>query len=116
MASPYSTSKATLRHTTANTKAEFGSPAPPSATTPAPSTTAPSNDEYPEQRHAGRVGLGPNYGKGASGGDKLAGWKEELAGKITRNPDKVHHGHDLRTGELKKKEQEEEKNPFEKNS
>lgn len=54
--------------TPSSTKAEFGSPAPPSATTPAPSTTAPSNDEYPEQRHAGRVGLGPNYGKGAVSG------------------------------------------------
>ncbi|TCD69295.1 hypothetical protein EIP91_008050 [Steccherinum ochraceum] len=67
---------------------------------------------YPPQLHAGAVGLGPEYGKGASGGDKLTGWKVEIAGKITRNPQKVQHGKDMRTGELKKKEKEDDKNPF----
>ncbi|KAJ3486633.1 hypothetical protein NLI96_g4108 [Meripilus lineatus] len=56
--------------------------------------------DYPEQRHAGAVGLGPEYGKGASTGDQLQGWKEEIVGKITHNDDKVQHGHDLRTGEI----------------
>lgn len=35
--------------------------------------------------------------------------KEELAGKITRNQQKVQHGKDMRTGELKKKQMEDEK-------
>ena len=34
---------------------------------------------------------------------------EELAGKITHNEQKVQHGKDLRTGELKKKEMEDDK-------
>jgi len=78
--------------------------------------TAPAGG-YPEQRHAGAVGLGPEYGKGASGGDKIAGWKEEIVGKILRNPEKVQHRKEVRTGELKKREQEEEdekENPFKK--
>ncbi|KAI0782732.1 hypothetical protein C8Q75DRAFT_786618 [Abortiporus biennis] len=71
------------------------------------------NSEYPEQRHAGAVGLGPEYGKGASGSDKITGWKEEIEGKVLRNPAKLQHGKDLRTGELKKREQaEEDENPF----
>jgi hypothetical protein len=31
---------------------------------------------------------------------------EELKGKILRKPDVVEHGHDRRTGELQRKEQE----------
>ncbi|KAJ8475265.1 hypothetical protein ONZ51_g6662 [Trametes cubensis] len=72
--------------------------------TPAPS----NNDGYPEQRHAGAVGYGPEYGKGASTGDKIAGLKEEMKGKILRKPDVVEHGRELRTGELKKKQQEDQ--------
>ncbi|KAI0674320.1 hypothetical protein C8Q78DRAFT_967696 [Trametes maxima] len=74
---------------------------------------APSNDQngYPEQRHAGAVGYGPEYGKGASTGDKLTGYKEEAKGKILRKPDLVEHGRELRTGELKKKQQEEDVRP-----
>lgn len=44
-----------------------------------------------------------------SGGDKLTGWKEEFEGKILHNQQKAQHGKDMRTGELKKKEQEDEK-------
>ena len=79
-----------------------------------------NHSEYPPQRHAGAVGYGPEYGKGAvclsvffgptstneyqqSTGDKLEGLKEELKGKIMHEPDLVQHGHDLRTGELKRK-------------
>ncbi|KAK7689362.1 hypothetical protein QCA50_007153 [Cerrena zonata] len=77
--------------------------------------TAPDNG-YPPQRHAGAVGLGPEYGKGtsASGTDRIQGLKEELVGKILHKPQKVQHGHDLRTGELKRREREENEphNPF----
>ncbi|KAI0072474.1 hypothetical protein K474DRAFT_1667768 [Panus rudis PR-1116 ss-1] len=76
-------------------------------------TTPPPEGGYPEQRHAGHAGLGPEYGKGASGSDKIAGLKEVLVGKVTRNPDKVEHGKELRTGELKKKQTEgDSANPF----
>ncbi|KAH9925832.1 uncharacterized protein B0H18DRAFT_841917, partial [Fomitopsis serialis] len=60
---------------------------------------------YPEQLHAGAVGLGPEYGRGVTTGDKLAGYKDELKGKVLRKPDVAQHGHDLRTGELKRREQ-----------
>jgi hypothetical protein len=39
-------------------------------------------------------------------GDKFEGFKEEMKGKVTRNPDLVQHGHDMRTGVLKQKELE----------
>ncbi|KAI8970914.1 hypothetical protein BD414DRAFT_501589 [Trametes punicea] len=69
--------------------------------------------EYPEQRHAGAVGYGPEYGKGASTGDKLMGLKDEMKGKVLRKPDLVEHGREMRTGELKKKQQEEQNfDPF----
>ncbi|KAH9908242.1 uncharacterized protein B0H18DRAFT_1075866 [Fomitopsis serialis] len=65
--------------------------------------------EYPEQLHAGAVGLGPEYGRGVARkqttGDKLSGYKDELKGKVLRKPDVAQHGHDLRTGELKRREQ-----------
>ncbi|KAI0360667.1 hypothetical protein OH77DRAFT_1393593 [Trametes cingulata] len=77
------------------------------ANSPAPS----NNDGYPEQKHAGAVGYGPEYGKGASTGDKLTGIKEEMKGKILRKPDVVEHGREMRTGELKKKQQEQDPNP-----
>jgi len=71
---------------------------------------------YPPQIHAGAVGLGPDYGaqQRATAGDKIQGYKEEIAGKITRNHDKVQHGKEMRTGELKKKQHEhdDQANPF----
>lgn len=48
----------------------------------------------------GKVGLGPNYSKGAGFHDKAAGLKEEIKGKLTHNPQTAQHGHDMRTGEL----------------
>jgi hypothetical protein len=36
----------------------------------------------------------------------MAGMKEELVGKIKRNPELVQHGKELKTGELQKKEKE----------
>jgi len=78
------------------------------------------DDEYPEQKHAGRVGLGPEYGKknkethGITA--KIAGYKEEIKGTITRNSDLVQKGRDRRTGELAQKEEAAKDNddPFKK--
>ncbi|KAI0683277.1 hypothetical protein BC835DRAFT_1396075 [Cytidiella melzeri] len=65
---------------------------------------------YPPQKHTGQVGLGPEYAsqREATGTDKITGLKDEIVGKITRNQDKVQHGHEQRTGELKKKKFEED--------
>ncbi|KAH9829911.1 uncharacterized protein C8Q71DRAFT_818278 [Rhodofomes roseus] len=72
-----------------------------------------NHSEYPEQRHAGAVGLGPEFGRGVTTGEKFEGYKEELKGKVLRKPDVVQHGHDLRTGELKRREQaEDDVNPL----
>ncbi|KAI0266381.1 hypothetical protein BC834DRAFT_125913 [Gloeopeniophorella convolvens] len=65
-------------------------------------------DGYPPQRHAGVVGYGPNYNRGATMGDKLTGVKEEIRGHVTRNPEVAARGHDRRTGELKRREHEQE--------
>ncbi|KAI0371963.1 hypothetical protein BV20DRAFT_132625 [Pilatotrama ljubarskyi] len=80
---------------------------------PANSPATPNSDGYPEQKHAGAVGYGPEYGKGASTSDKLTGIKEEVKGKILRKPDVIEHGREIRTGELKKKQQEQDNmDPF----
>ncbi|TFK49667.1 hypothetical protein OE88DRAFT_1646107 [Heliocybe sulcata] len=67
---------------------------------------APNDQDYPEQHHAGAVGYGPEYHKGATFGDKMSGLTEEAKGKITRKPEVVEHGHEMRTGALKQKQQE----------
>ncbi|KAJ3738732.1 hypothetical protein DFH05DRAFT_1516698 [Lentinula detonsa] len=73
--------------------------------------SAPSTEEdYPEQRHAGAVGYGPNYRQGATLSDKISGLKEELKGKVTKNPELVEHGKEKKTGDLKRKELEEDMN------
>ncbi|KAJ4478613.1 hypothetical protein C8J55DRAFT_399473, partial [Lentinula edodes] len=71
-----------------------------------PSTN--SSESYPEQHHAGAVGYGPNYRQGPSLTDKLSGLKEELKGKVTKNPGLVEHGKEMKTGELKRREQEDD--------
>ncbi|KAF7377607.1 Calmodulin-like protein [Mycena sanguinolenta] len=63
---------------------------------------------YPEQKHAGAVGYGPNYRQGAGLADKITGIKEQVKGKITRDPALAEKGHDRMTGELKRKELEED--------
>ncbi|KAG5637278.1 hypothetical protein H0H81_005172 [Sphagnurus paluster] len=70
--------------------------------------------EYPEQRHAGKVGYGPAYHTGPTLGDKIKGFEEEIKGKLTRNPALVQHGKELISGELKAKERERDMNedPF----
>ncbi|KAF8905086.1 hypothetical protein CPB84DRAFT_1960637 [Gymnopilus junonius] len=49
------------------------------------STGSPPLESYPEQKHAGKVGYGPNYHSGATLEDKIEGLKDELKGKITHN-------------------------------
>lgn len=39
-------------------------------------------------------------------GEKLGGFTEEVKGKVLKKPEAVQHGHDRRTGELKKKEED----------
>ncbi|EJU05546.1 hypothetical protein DACRYDRAFT_19997 [Dacryopinax primogenitus] len=75
----------------------------------------PPGEVYPPQLHAGKVGLGPMYHQGPDLADRIGGFQEELRGKITHNAERVQHGHDRMTGELKRKEQEEydASNPFE---
>ncbi|QRV78561.1 hypothetical protein RhiJN_06576 [Ceratobasidium sp. AG-Ba] len=76
------------------------------------------DEGYPPQLHAGQVGYGPHYaevhGKETGLGAKMTGLKEQIKGKVTRNPDLEQRGHDRMTGELKAKEQAEEeaRDPF----
>jgi hypothetical protein len=39
---------------------------------------------------------------------KISGLKEEMKGKLTKNPELVEHGRERRTGELKHKEMEDD--------
>ncbi|KAF8310258.1 hypothetical protein DL93DRAFT_1659673 [Clavulina sp. PMI_390] len=64
--------------------------------------------DLPPQLHAGKVGYGPNYRMGPSTTDKMAGYKEELMGSIKKDQSLKQHGHDLRTGELKRREEAED--------
>nr|GAT47920.1 predicted protein [Mycena chlorophos] len=79
---------------------------PPDAGDPGPKSASPGPDaaEYPEQRHAGAVGYGPNYHAQPGFLDKLTAAKETVTGKVTRNPELVEKGHDRWTGALKQKE------------
>ncbi|KAF8505225.1 hypothetical protein JB92DRAFT_2965732 [Gautieria morchelliformis] len=82
-----------------------------STTTNDPPTEHFDDARYPEQRHAGAVGYGPEYlshhhaKDGATLGDKITGVTEQVVGKITRKPKLVKKGHDKETGEQKKQEQ-----------
>ncbi|KAF9788435.1 hypothetical protein BJ322DRAFT_1106428 [Thelephora terrestris] len=76
------------------------------------SPSAPQDPDYPPQHHAGAVGLGPEFAKGASIDEKVDGLKQEIVGKIKRDPELVEHGRDLRTGELKRKKMREDHGAF----
>jgi len=70
--------------------------------------------EYPEQKHAGAAGIGPNYAEARGKvtlGERIGGLKEEIKGKVTRNPDLVREGREQRSGEAKRRKLEEENNP-----
>jgi len=75
-----------------------------------------ADDDIPEQKHAGHLdGPGPEFQKGEGFGGKIQGIKEQIKGKITRNPDLVQQGKDRQTGELKRKQDDEadqNDNPF----
>jgi len=65
--------------------------------------------DLPPQRHAGKLdGPGPEFKKGAGLGDKMTGLQEEIKGKVLRKPEVAQHGHDLRTGELKRRQHEQD--------
>ncbi|KAG5341466.1 hypothetical protein C0989_010223 [Termitomyces sp. Mn162] len=72
---------------------------------------------YPPQRHAGKVGYGPQYHIGPTIGEKVKGYEEELKGHLTHNHALVEHGRMMVSGELKRKEREHDMNsdtPFQK--
>ncbi|KIY65361.1 hypothetical protein CYLTODRAFT_424407 [Cylindrobasidium torrendii FP15055 ss-10] len=64
------------------------------------------HSEYPEQKHAGKTGYGPNFKLGPTMGDKMDGAKEILKGKVKRNPELVQHGRDEISGKLQQRERE----------
>ncbi|TEB14350.1 hypothetical protein FA13DRAFT_1782603 [Coprinellus micaceus] len=61
---------------------------------------------YPPQLHTGKVGYGPNYHMEPTLGEKYEGLKEEVKGKVKRNPEQVQHGKDMISGESKRRERE----------
>lgn len=90
-------------------------------------------DSYPEQKHAGKVGYGPLYNQGTvchfvgpklwydqdrdtpllqGLTEKIGGIKEQIMGKIRKDPDLVQHGRDRKTGESKQTEMPEEVRGF----
>lgn len=93
------------------------------ASPPINTNNSPRDDtDSPPQRHAGKVGYGPyfhagpvsslNFYQGYSFSclifsktleDKIMGLKEVVVGKLTQNPEKVSHGHQILTGEEKRK-------------
>ncbi|KAI5119226.1 hypothetical protein M0805_002152 [Coniferiporia weirii] len=69
---------------------------------------------YPEQLHAGRLtGVGPEYGKQSKPtiSERVQGAKETIKGTLKRDKDLKHTGKERMTGELKRKEHDEENNP-----
>jgi len=68
-------------------------------------------EEYPPQLHTGKVGYGPNYHQGPTTSDKFTGFKEEIVGGVKRDQELKQHGHDLRTGEIKRREEAESQYP-----
>jgi len=58
-------------------------------------------------RHAGQIGVGPNFHAGPGTGEKLTGLKEVVQGKLTGNTELAETGQMRRTGELKKRQDEE---------
>ncbi|EJD40762.1 hypothetical protein AURDEDRAFT_127491 [Auricularia subglabra TFB-10046 SS5] len=73
-------------------------------------------EQYPEQLHAGEVGLGPAFADHtrATFGDKVKGFKEVLRSKVKHDPELAQAGHDRMTGETKRREfqHQNEADPF----
>ncbi|KAF9652486.1 hypothetical protein BDM02DRAFT_3183528 [Thelephora ganbajun] len=76
------------------------------------SPNASRDSDYPPQRHAGAVGLGPEFGKGATIGERVDGLKQEIKGKINHDPKLVEHGRDQHTGELRRREMRQDLAPL----
>jgi len=67
--------------------------------------------EYPEQLHAGKVdGVGPEFAKQqqTTFSDRLQGVKEQIKGTLKRDPELKQTGKDRMTGELKKRQREDQ--------
>jgi len=78
---------------------------PPISTNTKPKMTEPFCDPtLPPQRHAGAVGIGPNYPLGPSLGTKIGGAMEEIKGKIMGKSEVAEHGRERRTGESTRNE------------
>ncbi|GAA6007734.1 hypothetical protein JCM11491_003946 [Sporobolomyces phaffii] len=71
---------------------------------------ASAQTEYPEQSHAGKVGLGPNYKDGSGFADQVKAKSEILKGKLTHNPELVEQGHLRESGALAAQARKEEIN------
>ncbi|KAF8347536.1 hypothetical protein F5887DRAFT_1072535 [Amanita rubescens] len=71
-----------------------------------PSSDAAEGQGYPEQLHAGKVGLGPNYPTGPDLSEKMVGLYEEAKGKLFNKPELVAQGRGRRTGETQTTELE----------
>ncbi|GLB41006.1 hypothetical protein LshimejAT787_0902210 [Lyophyllum shimeji] len=103
------------------TKSEFRSAAIGSGTVPPTSSRPPAGrgggesareepGEYPEERHAGKVGYGPAYQVGPSVLEKAHGLREQVQGKISNDSSTVQRGKDRYSGELKRRKREAEMN------
>ncbi|KAH7099961.1 hypothetical protein BKA62DRAFT_588854, partial [Auriculariales sp. MPI-PUGE-AT-0066] len=66
--------------------------------------------DYPEQIHAGKIGVGPSIAdrNHATFGEKVAGLKQVIVGKVTRKPETVEHGRDMMSGAAKRDAQQNE--------
>ncbi|KAG6831557.1 hypothetical protein H0H92_009476 [Tricholoma furcatifolium] len=65
---------------------------------------------YPPQRHAGKVGYGPAYHIGPTFGERIKGYEEEVKGHLTHDPALTEHGKQLASGEIRRKEREQDMN------
>ncbi|KAG6890042.1 hypothetical protein C0995_012499 [Termitomyces sp. Mi166 len=93
-----------------------------SSSNPSTADTGASNDSpsefadpvtgvvYPPQRHAGKVGYGPQYHIGPTIAERIQGYEEELRGHLTHNHALVEHGRMMVSGELKRMEREHDMN------
>ncbi|TNY18598.1 Proteophosphoglycan ppg4 [Rhodotorula diobovata] len=58
---------------------------------------------YPEQMHAGKLGMGPGAPSGGGIADRLKATEEKIKGKLTHNPELVQQGKERQAGILAEK-------------
>ncbi|KAF5310000.1 hypothetical protein D9619_010408 [Psilocybe cf. subviscida] len=63
-----------------------------------------------------KVGYGPNFNSGATVADNIHGLAYEVWGKLTHNPDKIREGHEIFSGERKRKKLDESDPVFDQGS